>query len=72
MVEPTEFYGPVFVMDMPLNAEGHGPADPEDTVLTRFEVWDQICHCICVCMNRGDAELIADLLNIHVQVGGTP
>lgn len=32
---------PVFVVPMPINRDGEGPASSKDTVAIRYDVWDQ-------------------------------
>ena len=59
----TLIHGRVSAVEMPLDAYGNGPATEEDTVIVKWEVWDQVCQTICVCRHREDAEGIVDLLN---------
>lgn len=59
----TKIEGPLYVTDMPLTADGNGPADESETFVTVYEVWDQTCKSLCRCSDRDDAELIVKLLN---------
>lgn len=59
----TDIHGTVYSIPMPLNKDGMGPADPDETVLTTYQVWDQVCQVICTCANEDDAKMIAELIN---------
>lgn len=59
----TDIHGDVYLVEMPLDKWGNGPAIPEAEVLTRYEVWDQVCQVICVCQNADDARAIVAFLN---------
>jgi hypothetical protein len=54
---------PVYVVTMPIDAEGDGPAEPEETVTTIFEVWDQNSIELCSCVSLEIAEFIAASFN---------
>lgn len=59
----TDIHYPTYQIYMPLNKDGHGPASPEETTLETWEVWDQVCQCICKCNSKEDAAYIARLIN---------
>jgi len=61
----TNIHGLVYAIGMPLNKDGMGPASPEETVVTRYQVWDQVCQVICECDNEDDATAIAALINVY-------
>lgn len=54
---------PVFYISMPVNENGDGPADPEETVQTLHEVWDSTFSTICRCPTKEIAEVIVRKLN---------
>ena len=55
---------PVYVMEMPLNADGGGPEMDEDKVVkVTFEVWDMEQQTVCICFNRQDAVDIVSWMN---------
>lgn len=56
---------PVYHMPMPINADGNGPAAPEETVAVHHEVWDQLCRTLCSCRCEKDAILIANAVNAY-------
>jgi hypothetical protein len=62
-MDVSDISGPVFVMAMPIDAEGNGPAEPEETVTTIFEVWDQNNIELCSCVSREIAEHLAAMIN---------
>lgn len=59
----NEYCGPFYYMPMPINADGNGPADPDETVKTLHEVWDQFCQSVCSCGDEVVARFIASSLN---------
>lgn len=54
---------PVFVMPMPLDKDGNGPAGSDETVMTEFQVWGCDSQLVCTAASRETADLIASLLN---------
>lgn len=59
-----ELYAPFFVIDMPFNAEGHGPEmDPAKVAGIAWEVWDTLNLTVCTTSNEALARLIAQRLN---------
>lgn len=59
----TLIHGNAYCIAMPLNKDGYGPVTVEDTVITKFCVWDQVCNEIAVCSQEEDAKAIAELIN---------
>lgn len=57
---------PVYHMAMPVNADGNGPASPDETVGHDHVVWDQLCRTVCRCDIADDAILIAAALNSYI------
>lgn len=62
MVFP-KYCGPFYYMPMPVNANGDGPADPDEAVKVLHEVWDQLMLIVCRCENEAIARHIAKALN---------
>jgi len=55
---------PVYVVTMPLNADGEGPEMDETKVInTQYEIWDQLMLAVCVCYDEEIAHRVADALN---------
>lgn len=59
----TLVHGQVYSIPMPLDKNGNGPVPPDETVITYYEVWDQVCNEICRCRSEDDANLIVELIN---------
>lgn len=60
-----ELYPPFFVVEMPLNAEGHGPEmDPTKVAGVDWEVWDQLNLAVCASGDEATARLICQRLNM--------
>lgn len=54
---------PVFVIPMPLNANGDGPAEKEETIITVYQIWDITNRVIGECSVEANAKKIAELIN---------
>lgn len=59
----SRYCGPFYYMGIPLDMDGQGPCDPEDTWRTSHEVWDQLCLQVCTCRNEDTTRTIAAALN---------
>lgn len=59
----SQYCGPFYYMPMPINADGNGPASPDETIRVLHEVWDQLCQSVCTCADEVVAHFIADSLN---------
>lgn len=69
-------YERYYYMPMPVNKDGNGPADADDTARTLHEVWDDACLTVCTCADEATARHIAAALNdcpvVAPQQAGTP
>jgi hypothetical protein len=54
-----------YLIPMPLNKDGDGPADPEETVKTVYEIWDNNLEAICTCSNLKAARYMLHLKSLQ-------
>ena len=68
---PTEQTVPAVVamyVPMPLDADGNGPAGPDDIVRVEHQVWDaETCGTLCTAPDEGVARWIVSLINTTPQ-----
>ena len=63
-LDPAYTDGPFYVVDMPINAHGHGPEmDPAKVQVTLHEVWNGHCLSLGQYQSRPLAQWVTDALN---------
>lgn len=50
---------PAYYMPMPVNKDGNGPAEPDETVAVLHEVWDNMMQTVCTCPSEDMARRVA-------------
>lgn len=60
---PKDICPPFYVIPMPLDKDGRGPADESETVRTEYQVWDAVNRTLATFDNYRAAEDVAVILN---------
>jgi hypothetical protein len=54
---------PLIAIPMPLTKDGRGPANPDETHETVYQVWDAACQTVCEFADEESAKYFAYFLN---------
>jgi hypothetical protein len=54
-----------YLIPMPLDKNGDGPADPKETVRTVYEIWNDNFETACICSNFKAAKYMLHLKSLQ-------